>query len=85
MKKNLLFALIISTTIIGCNNPEESIITIDTHIDINFDKLMDLDINNYSNEELIGIVKLNLEFSKDEFNCCPDDKTVPEASVQVMV
>ena len=29
---------------------------------------MDLDINNYSNEELIGIVKLNLEFSKDELN-----------------
>ena len=29
---------------------------------------MDLDINNYSNEELIGVVKLNLEFSKDELN-----------------
>lgn len=29
---------------------------------------MDLDINNYSNEELIGVVKLNLEFSKEELN-----------------
>jgi hypothetical protein len=29
---------------------------------------MDLDINNYSNEELIGVVKVNLEFSKDELN-----------------
>ena len=29
---------------------------------------MDLDINNYSNEELISVVKLNLEFSKDELN-----------------
>ena len=41
MKKNLLFALIISTTIIGCNNPEEPIITIDTHIDINVDNFTD--------------------------------------------
>ena len=41
MKKNLLFALIISTTIIGCNNPVESIITIDTHIDINVDNFTD--------------------------------------------
>ena len=41
MKKNLLFALIISTTIIGCNSPEESIITIDTHIDINVDNFTD--------------------------------------------
>ena len=29
---------------------------------------MDLDIDNYSNEELIGVVKLDLEFSKDELN-----------------
>jgi len=29
---------------------------------------MDLDINNYNNEELLNIVKLNLEFSKDELN-----------------
>jgi membrane dipeptidase len=41
MKKNLLFALIISTTIIGCNNPAEPIITIDTHIDINVDNFTD--------------------------------------------
>jgi len=41
MKKNLLFALIISTTIIGCNNPVEPIVTIDTHIDINVDNFTD--------------------------------------------
>ena len=41
MKKNLLFALIISTIIIGCNNPTEPIITIDTHIDINVDNFTD--------------------------------------------
>ena len=41
MKKNLLFALIISTAIIGCNNPVEPIITIDTHIDINVDNFTD--------------------------------------------
>jgi len=41
MKKNLLFALIISTTTIGCNNPVEPIITIDTHIDINVDNFTD--------------------------------------------
>ena len=41
MKKNLLFALIISTTIIGCNNPVDPIITIDTHIDINVDNFTD--------------------------------------------
>jgi len=41
MKKNLLFALIISTTIIGCNNPVEPLITIDTHIDINVDNFTD--------------------------------------------
>ena len=41
MKKNLLFALIISTIIIGCNNPVEPIITIDTHIDINVDNFTD--------------------------------------------
>ena len=29
---------------------------------------MDLDINNYTNQELIEVVKLNLEFSKDELN-----------------
>jgi hypothetical protein len=29
---------------------------------------MDLNIKNYSNEELISVVKLNLEFSKDELN-----------------
>jgi len=29
---------------------------------------MDLDINNYSNEELIGVIKLNIEFSKDELD-----------------
>ena len=41
MKKNLLFALIMSTTITGCNNPVEPIITIDTHIDINVDNFTD--------------------------------------------
>ena len=41
MNKNLLFALIISSTIIGCNNSEEPIITIDTHIDINVDNFTD--------------------------------------------
>ena len=41
MKKNLLFALIISMTIIGCNNPVEPLITIDTHIDINIDNFTD--------------------------------------------
>ncbi len=41
MKKNLLFALIISSTIIGCNNPTEPIITIDTHIDINVKNFTD--------------------------------------------
>jgi membrane dipeptidase len=41
MKKNLLFALILTTTIIGCNNPAEPIITIDTHIDINIDNFTD--------------------------------------------
>lgn len=29
---------------------------------------MDLDINNYNNEELIGVLKLDFEFSKDELN-----------------
>lgn len=29
---------------------------------------MDLDINNYNNEELIGVLKLGLEFSKEELN-----------------
>ena len=41
MKNNLIFALIIATTIIGCNNPVEPIITIDTHIDINVDNFTD--------------------------------------------
>ncbi len=41
MKKNLLFALITIATIIGCNNPVEPIITIDTHIDINVDNFTD--------------------------------------------
>ena len=41
MNKNLFFALIISTTIIGCNNPVEPIITIDTHIDINVKNFTD--------------------------------------------
>ena len=41
MKKNLLFALITIATIIGCNNPVEPLITIDTHIDINVDNFTD--------------------------------------------
>ena len=42
MKKNTLLALILTTTIIGCdNNTEDSIVTIDTHIDINVENFTD--------------------------------------------
>ena len=41
MKKNLLFAIITTSLIIGCNNPEDPIITIDTHIDINVKNFTD--------------------------------------------
>ena len=42
MKKNTLLALILTTTIIGCdNNTENSIVTIDTHIDINVENFTD--------------------------------------------
>jgi microsomal dipeptidase-like Zn-dependent dipeptidase len=41
MKKNILLASILTITIIGCNNPVEPIITIDTHIDINVDNFTD--------------------------------------------
>ena len=41
MKKNLLFALITTTLIIGCKNPVDPIITIDTHIDINVKNFTD--------------------------------------------
>ena len=40
MNKNLLFA-IITTSFIGCNNPADPIITIDTHIDINVENFTD--------------------------------------------
>ena len=42
MKKNTLLALILTTTIIGCdNNTVDSIVTIDTHIDINVENFTD--------------------------------------------
>ena len=41
MKKNLLFAIITTTLIIGCKNPVDPIITIDTHIDINVKNFTD--------------------------------------------
>ncbi|MFL2999361.1 MAG: dipeptidase [Cytophagales bacterium] len=41
MKKNLLLAIIITSSIIGCNNTADPIITIDTHIDINVDNFTD--------------------------------------------
>ena len=41
MKKNLLFAIITTNLIIGCNNPVDPIITIDTHIDINVKNFTD--------------------------------------------
>ena len=41
MKKNTLLALILTTTIIGCDNAADPIITIDTHIDINVENFTD--------------------------------------------
>ena len=41
MKKNILFALILSVSIIGCDNAADPIITIDTHIDINVENFTD--------------------------------------------
>ena len=41
MKKNLLFAIITTSLIIGCNNPVDPIITMDTHIDINVKNFTD--------------------------------------------
>ena len=41
MKKNTLLALILSTSIIGCDNAADPIITIDTHIDINVENFTD--------------------------------------------
>ena len=41
MKKNTLLALILSISIIGCDNAEDPIITIDTHIDINVENFTD--------------------------------------------
>ena len=41
MRKNTLLGLILTTTIIGCNNPEEQIIKIDTHIDIDVKNFTD--------------------------------------------
>ena len=35
MKKNILFTLVVIVSIIGCNSTEDSLITIDTHDDIN--------------------------------------------------
>ena len=41
MKKNTLLALILSISIIGCDNTANPIITIDTHIDINVENFTD--------------------------------------------
>ena len=41
MKKNTLLALILSISIIGCDNAADPIITIDTHIDINVENFSD--------------------------------------------
>ena len=41
MKKNTLLALILSISIIGCDNAAEPIIKIDTHIDINVENFTD--------------------------------------------
>ena len=41
MKKNILLALVITSTLIGCNDSTVPIITIDTHIDINVDNFTD--------------------------------------------
>ena len=41
MKKNTLLALILTITIIGCDNAADPIITIDTHIDINVENFTD--------------------------------------------
>ncbi len=42
MRKNTLLGLILTTTIIGCdNNTADSIVTIDTHIDINVENFTD--------------------------------------------
>ena len=41
MKKNTLLALILSISIIGCDNAADPIITIDTHIDINVENFTD--------------------------------------------
>ena len=41
MKKNTLLALILTISIIGCDNAADPIITIDTHIDINVENFTD--------------------------------------------
>ncbi len=41
MKKNILYAIIVTTLITGCDSPLDRIITIDTHIDINVDNFTD--------------------------------------------
>ena len=41
MKKNLLLAVIITSSIIGCDNTKDPLITIDTHIDINVENFTD--------------------------------------------
>ena len=41
MKKNTFLALILSISIIGCDNAADPIITIDTHIDINVENFTD--------------------------------------------
>ncbi len=41
MKKNTLLALILTISIIGCDNTADPIITIDTHIDINVENFTD--------------------------------------------
>ena len=41
MKKHIFLALIITSTIIGCNKTKSPLITIDTHIDINVENFTD--------------------------------------------
>ena len=41
MRKNTLLGLILTSTIIGCDNAADPIITIDTHIDINVENFTD--------------------------------------------
>ena len=64
MKKNLLFAIIITTSIIGCNNNIDPIITIDTHIDIdvkNFTDSLNYTMNTDTQFNLPNMIKGELD------------------------